>query len=43
LPLEPLLSAWRDLVDSAAIARGELEVITRNAEKYMEIVRAARY
>src|SRR5882757_5406521 len=37
------LGVGGDLVDSAAIARGELEVITRNAEKYMEIVRAARY
>jgi len=37
------LGVGGDLVDSAAIARGELEVITRNAEKYSEIVKAARY
>jgi 2-dehydro-3-deoxyphosphogluconate aldolase/(4S)-4-hydroxy-2-oxoglutarate aldolase len=36
------LGVGGDLVDGAAIARGEPEVITRNAEKYLEIVRAAR-
>jgi 2-dehydro-3-deoxyphosphogluconate aldolase/(4S)-4-hydroxy-2-oxoglutarate aldolase len=36
------LGVGGDLVDNAAIARGEPEVITRNAEKYLEIVRAAR-
>src|SRR5258706_8046450 len=36
------LGVGGDLVDNAAIARGEPEVITRNAEKYLAIVRAAR-
>jgi 2-dehydro-3-deoxyphosphogluconate aldolase/(4S)-4-hydroxy-2-oxoglutarate aldolase len=36
------LGVGGDLVDNAAIARGEPEVITRNAEKYLEMVRAAR-
>lgn len=36
------LGVGGDLVDNAAIARGEPEVITRNAEKYLELVRAAR-
>jgi 2-dehydro-3-deoxyphosphogluconate aldolase / (4S)-4-hydroxy-2-oxoglutarate aldolase len=36
------LGVGGDLVDNAAIARGEPEVITRNAEKYLEIVRAVR-
>ncbi len=36
------LGVGGDLVDSAALARGEPEVITRNAEKYLEIVRASR-
>jgi 2-dehydro-3-deoxyphosphogluconate aldolase / (4S)-4-hydroxy-2-oxoglutarate aldolase len=36
------LGVGGDLVDNSAIARGEPETITRNAEKYMEIVKAAR-
>ena len=36
------LGVGGDLVDHAAMARGESEVITRNARKYLEIVRAAR-
>ena len=36
------LGVGGDLVDNAAIARGEPELITRNAEKYLAIVRAAR-
>jgi len=36
------LGVGGDLVDKAAIARGEPELITRNAEKYLAIVRAAR-
>jgi 2-dehydro-3-deoxyphosphogluconate aldolase/(4S)-4-hydroxy-2-oxoglutarate aldolase len=36
------LGVGGDLVDNAALARGEPEVITRNAEKYVEIVKAAR-
>jgi 2-dehydro-3-deoxyphosphogluconate aldolase / (4S)-4-hydroxy-2-oxoglutarate aldolase len=36
------LGVGGDLVDNAAIARGEPEVVTRNAEKYLEMVRAAR-
>jgi 2-dehydro-3-deoxyphosphogluconate aldolase/(4S)-4-hydroxy-2-oxoglutarate aldolase len=36
------LGVGGDLVDNAAIARGEPEVVTRNAQKYLEIVRAAR-
>jgi 2-dehydro-3-deoxyphosphogluconate aldolase/(4S)-4-hydroxy-2-oxoglutarate aldolase len=36
------LGVGGDLVDNAAIARGEPEVVTRNAEKYLELVRAAR-
>jgi 2-dehydro-3-deoxyphosphogluconate aldolase/(4S)-4-hydroxy-2-oxoglutarate aldolase len=36
------LGVGGDLVDSAAMARGEPEVVTRNAERYMSIVKAAR-
>jgi len=36
------LGVGGDLVDNAAIARGEPELITRDAEKYLAIVRAAR-
>jgi 2-dehydro-3-deoxyphosphogluconate aldolase / (4S)-4-hydroxy-2-oxoglutarate aldolase len=36
------LGVGGDLVDNAAIARGEPEVVTRNAEKYLQMVRAAR-
>jgi 2-dehydro-3-deoxyphosphogluconate aldolase / (4S)-4-hydroxy-2-oxoglutarate aldolase len=36
------LGVGGDLVDNAAVARGEPEVITRNAEKYLEIVKTAR-
>ena len=36
------LGVGGDLVDHEAIARGDIAAITRNAEKYAEIVRAAR-
>jgi 2-dehydro-3-deoxyphosphogluconate aldolase / (4S)-4-hydroxy-2-oxoglutarate aldolase len=36
------LGVGGDLVDHSAMARGKPEVVTRNAEKYLEIVKAAR-
>lgn len=36
------LGVGGDLVDNAAIARGEPEVVTRNAQKYIEIIKASR-
>lgn len=36
------LGVGGDLVDNEAIARGEIAAVTRNAAKYLEIVRAAR-
>jgi 2-dehydro-3-deoxyphosphogluconate aldolase/(4S)-4-hydroxy-2-oxoglutarate aldolase len=36
------LGVGGDLVDNEAIARGEIATVTRNAAKYVEIVRAAR-